>query len=283
VRVLSCERVQSLLSLYGDGELDVTTRLQVRAHLDDCLSCRDDAEVFETIGSALRSQAAERLEAAREEVTRMHNGVIARMSNEGQPLGRRVARSLDDLHLLWVAAAATTAAVFCVAVALGVGRLTLHEVPHSMSAVIGAMATPGSNQNPVSIDGRLLLPRASGGLVVPASMGRGDDGLYPLSAVVTREGEVRNVSLLLSEAELGVSTDVSAILNAASRMRFEPARAAGGSPVAVNVVWLLAHTTVIGSQDGDAIQIPRMRDLPSRPRVGVPISQLHPARLRVVA
>ncbi len=36
------------------------------------------------------------------------------------------------------------------------------------------------------------------------------------------------------------------MIEAASRAQFEPARA-GGAPVAVSMVWLLAHTTVVGS------------------------------------
>jgi hypothetical protein len=278
MRVLICDEVLDLLAMYSDDELDVATQLEVRSHLAWCETCRAEADALDVIGSTLRAASAVRLEQACEDVLRVHNGVLARVPGEGQPFLRRVARSFDDLHMLWIAAAATTAAILCVALALGVGRLTLREVPYSMAAVIGAMASPGSNSNPISVDGRVLLPRTSGDHV-PVRLLRTNDGLFPLSAVVTREGEVRNVSLLLSEAELGVSTDVTAIINAASRVRFEPARAASGSPVAVNVVWLLAHTTVVAREDGDAVPIPRLRDLPSRsPGTGVPISQV-PSRV----
>jgi hypothetical protein len=41
---------------------------------------------------------------------------------------------------------------------------------------------------------------------------------------------------------------IDAMIEAASRAEFEPARA-GGAPVAVNLVWLLAQTTVVGSPD----------------------------------
>jgi hypothetical protein len=280
MRVLICDEVLDLLPMYCDDELDVATQLEVRSHLAWCETCRIEADAVDFIGSTLRAASAVRLERTSEDVSRVHNGVLARVATEGQPFLRRMARAQDDLHMLWIAAAATTAAILCVALALGVGRLTLREVPYSMAAVIGAMASPGSNSNPISVDGRVLLPRTSSDHV-PVRLLRTHEGFFPLSAVVTREGEVRNVSLLLNEAELGVSTDVTAIINAASRVRFEPARAAGGSPVAVNVVWLLAHTTVVARGDGDAVPIPRMRDLPSRsPSTGVPISQ-GPSRLRL--
>ncbi|HXE80274.1 MAG TPA: hypothetical protein VNK41_05965, partial [Vicinamibacterales bacterium] len=49
------------------------------------------------------------------------------------------------------------------------------------------------------------------------------------------------------------------LLDAAAQTRFEPARA-GGSPVAVNVIWLMAHTTVVGKHEADlATAAPRVR------------------------
>lgn len=274
MRGVSCERVLRLLPLHCDGELDVPVQLQVRAHLARCESCRLEAEALEDVGAALRKASAAHLETSRDEIAAVHNGVLVRVAGEGQPLLRRVARSFDDLHLLWIAAAATTAAALCVAVALGVGRLTLREVPYSMSAVIGALASPGSNSNPISVHARVLLPRANGEAVLPARL-MGAESLYPLSAVVTQEGEVRNVSLLMSEAELGVSADISALLDAAAQVRFEPAREAGGSPVAVNVVWLLAHTTVVGSQDAVVVPLPRMHSVPRSRTSSIPISRVH--------
>lgn len=273
MRGVSCERVHHLLPLYCDGELDVPVQLQVRAHLARCEPCRLEAEALEHVGAALRKASAAQLETARDEIAAVHNGVLVRVPGEGQPLLRRVVRSFDDLHLLWIAAAATTAAALCVAVALGVGRLTLREVPDSMSAVIGALASPGSNSNPISVHARVLLPRANGE-AVPARL-MGAEALYPLSAVVTQEGEVRNVSLLTSEAELGVSADISALLDAAAQVRFEPAREAGGSPVAVNVVWLLAHTTVVGSHDAVVVPLPTMRSVPRSRTSSIPISRVH--------
>jgi hypothetical protein len=55
------------------------------------------------------------------------------------------------------------------------------------------------------------------------------------------------------------------MIEAASRAQFEPARA-GGAPVAVSLVWLLAHTTVVGS----AADVERlMRPLSPSPESGL--------------
>ena len=63
-----------------------------------------------------------------------------------------------------------------------------------------------------------------------------------LSALVTREGRVSDLSVLKNDRD---RAELLQILDAISRHRLEPARF-GQAPVAVNLVWLLAHTTVRG-------------------------------------
>jgi hypothetical protein len=56
------------------------------------------------------------------------------------------------------------------------------------------------------------------------------------------------------------------MLDAVSQSRFEPAQAAGGAPVAVNMVWLLARTTVKGTPhalEREMLQWRRSRLTPS--------------------
>ena len=63
--------------------------------------------------------------------------------------------------------------------------------------------------------------------------------MLALSAVVTREGRVSGLSVLANTDR----RDLEMILAGISQARLEPARA-GSDPIAVNVVWLLTHTTV---------------------------------------
>jgi hypothetical protein len=68
-----------------------------------------------------------------------------------------------------------------------------------------------------------------------------EDVVLPLSVIITREGRVLDVSVLGDDH----GRDFSNVLDALSRTRLQPAQA-GGAPVAVSLVWLLAHTTVRG-------------------------------------
>jgi hypothetical protein len=64
--------------------------------------------------------------------------------------------------------------------------------------------------------------------------------MLALSAVVTREGRVSELSLLNSDSD---RREINSILTGISQASLEPARV-GGDAIAVNVVWLLTHTTV---------------------------------------
>ena len=71
-----------------------------------------------------------------------------------------------------------------------------------------------------------------------------DDAVFAFATVVTREGRVSGYELLHSDGR--TAAEVSRISDVPSTLRFAPAQA-GGSPVAVNMVWLLARTTVKGT------------------------------------
>jgi hypothetical protein len=81
--------------------------------------------------------------------------------------------------------------------------------------------------------------------------GAADDGAFTLSAVVTREGRLTNLELhreggLQPKAGSLEARAVQSMLGAMSQARLEPARVAG-LPIAVNMVWLITHTTVRGT------------------------------------
>jgi hypothetical protein len=211
---------------------------------------------------------------------------VARVQTDPpQPLGRRAARAFNDQgHWLWAVAGATAATAVCLVAALGVARLSQREVPHSMAAIIGAMADPGSNRNPIAIDERLLLPRAYPGEIMPAALAE-RDAVFALSAVVTREGHVQNLELLgPGSMRAWEAEQVLEVLDLATQTRVEPARS-GRTPVAVNVVWLLAHTTVVG-KDRELQVAPvlrRLPELPVTPRTSVPMSSIRPLPGRSMA
>lgn len=242
---LSCAAVRRLLTPYHDGELELYQQVAVQAHLRTCPACAAERRALRDLGEALRQAAAAH---AGDDAEVLGRQVLARLQYERQMTwSRRVDRWLDDLHLVWAAVGATAATLICVAAVLGLLRAGAHRQPASMAAVIGAMAHPGSNENPVRLDSRrMLLPRSDPDAPMLPLMLNRDDAVVALWAVVTREGRVTGLELLPQEARLPIAESaMGALLDAAAQARFEPARA-GGAPVAVNMVWLLAQTRVVG-------------------------------------
>jgi hypothetical protein len=272
------------LAAYRDGELPMDRQLAVRAHLAGCPGCLADAQAVDRLGGLLRHASSARVESMRDTLSSVHAQVLARVqADPPQPLGRRAARACDDQgHWLWAVAGATAATLVCLLAVTGVMRLGLREAPHSMAALIAAMADPGSNRNPMPIDERLLLPRAYPGEIMPAALAE-RDAVFALAAVVTREGHVQNLELLgPGSMRAWEAEQVLEVLDLAAQTRFEPARS-GRSAVAVNVVWLLAHTTVVGKERDLPVApaIRRLRDIPVTPRTSVPMSSVTHARDRV--
>jgi len=275
--VWTCAQARRALAAYHDRELDVTSQVAVQAHLRTCPSCLAERRRLAELSSMLRVQAQTRRTG---DLGRIERSVLARIQVERQLSWRHQAtRVFEDLHFMWAAVGATVATIAIVCVAAGMMRVALREQPLSMAALIGTMSSPGSNQNPVMVDGRMLLPRTSPPwLVDPPGLGR-DDAVFALSAVVSREGRVMNLELLEGARRLPVADQaILELLDAAAQARFEPARA-GGAPVAVSLVWLVAHTTVRGKKtraDWPVFEAPR-----PLPRTGMPVSE-RPSQLDTI-
>jgi anti-sigma factor RsiW len=246
MRQLQCSAIRKMLPAYRDGELREDRALAVRGHLRSCEACAEELEALNVLGEAIRDSLHERADLHDGHVVSLHNRVVAAVQADR---AQRAESWLDDLHLVWTMAGATVASVACLFAALGVMRLALREVPSSMAAVIGALGAPGSDRNPLRLDGRMPLPSLDN--AVPAVVVSPDEAMLALSAIVTREGRVSQVELVMPEAGgLPHEDALLQLLDAAAQTRFEPARA-GGAPVAVNVIWLMAHTTVVGKETLD--------------------------------
>ena len=88
---------------------------------------------------------------------------------------------------------------------------------------------------------------------IPSSLGQEDHVSMGATSALKASRVVRNarmavaIEMLAAEQARALKVKpevVLAMIDAASRAQFEPARA-GGAPVAVSMVWLLAHTTVV--------------------------------------
>jgi hypothetical protein len=224
----TCAAVRRRLQSFYDRELQVREQIAVESHIHDCSRCAAAPAPFD-------------------DWTGLRSAVVSRMrAEEHESWMARTRRAFDDMHLVWIGLASSTATFACAAIVLSMLHYASPERADSLAAMITVMGAPsGSDLNPARLDGRIRVPTVPEDGVVYATLERSvslDDRMLPLSAVVTREGRVSGLELLSTDHNL---QEVNDLVNALSRGRLEPAQS-DGSPVAVNLVWLVAHTTVKG-------------------------------------
>jgi hypothetical protein len=240
--VLTCIAVRRRLAAFHDDEVEIRERIAIENHIESCPRCQGELSALESVGEALRLAAAP---GPADDWTGLQPGVISRMKAEAaESWSARVGRLFDDLHLVWIALAATAATFVCGAIVLGMLHFASPERDDSLAAMIAVIGAPsGSDLNPASLDGRIQVPTVPSDGVVSASLeesGAHGELALTLAAVVTREGRIHGLEVLANDRDRG---HVSQLLDAISRAQLEPARY-GADPVAVNLVWLVEHMTV---------------------------------------
>jgi Putative zinc-finger len=254
VTFVACDVVRPQLEAYFDDELPLDEHLVVRTHLEDCAGCASEAGALSQLREAfgdVRSVTAGRLATPSPEWT---GHLLTQVQVERQLSWHTwLASVFDDMHLVWPALGATVAVLVCLLASGQVMEATAVQRPDSLAGVIDYLANPGSNVHPVRIDEFTMVPRRHASSDWPLAS---EDSVLTLSTVVTREGRIGRIEMLSPELVRALKMKpevVEALIEAASRAQFDPARA-GGAPVAVNLIWLLAHTTVVGSpQDVEAL------------------------------
>jgi hypothetical protein len=247
MRLLTCAAVRRRLAAFHDRELPIGEMISFESHIKDCPPCAGELAELQNVGSLLRMAAAP---APADEWAGLASGVVGRMSAEDhESLRARFGRVFEDMHLVWIGLASTTATFLCGAIALGTLQFASPERHDSIAARMAVLAAPsGSDLNPARLDGRYRFPSVPQDGVMQRTLestalaeGVSDsDTMLTVSAVVTLDGRVSDL-LVLGNARHG--SQFTSILDAISQTRLQPAELAG-SPVAVNLVWLLAQTTV---------------------------------------
>jgi anti-sigma factor RsiW len=247
---LTCSAARCRLSAYHDGELPVDETIAVGAHLRQCRSCAFEAQEIAEVGDVLRCHAGPLLDDLDDAVHLAQRVTSRLLAEEAESWHSRTARAFEDMHLVWAGLAACGATVACAVILFVIGYLAPAPRADSISGLLAAMALPpGSNANPVSPMDGVVLPRVRGDAYVRAmfetdgEIANEEDLVFALAAVVTREGRLANPEVIQASARDG--DEVVRLMNTVMQARFEPASRAG-APVAVNMVWLVARTTVKG-------------------------------------
>jgi hypothetical protein len=266
---LSCAEAQRRIQALHDGESPIADQVAAAAHLDQCRDCAAALADLRLIRLALRAARLPGLPLSRDEDLGFLSAVVSRACVEKQlSLRTRIREMFDDLHFVYAGLGATAAAIVCSVILLGMTRLATSESPGSLAAMIRILASPGSNENPVAVGPRVSLPRALDDpfSVLPI---HADDAVFALAGVVTREGRARHLELLRPNVDPAILMNVhdvklvDELMDVISEARFVPASRAG-SPVAVNMIWIVAYTTVRGTLEAvDAIPVPPVPPVPT--------------------
>ena len=246
---MSCAAVRRVIGQLHDGELAVPSQIRIEAHLAECTGCRSRRDELLTIQTLIRTGATrpESADYDDEMLSGVLSSVMAQIRRERRFLWReRVGRVMADASRVWIPGGAVACTVVgAVALATVLSLLTpIHQ--NSLAALLHGLGTPGSNANPVMVARGVTLPTVSREQRLPMFLSRIPDPLRPnvtLAGVVTREGALSQVEVLGSSSARDEFEDD--LFQLAAEIRFSPALY-GGSPVAVNVVWLLERTTVRG-------------------------------------
>ena len=251
MHVLPCDRVREDLAAYHDGELPIDEHVLIQSHLQECVACRLEEQAISDLGDALRTMAG---------------SVPGRSAHDGRLTAARARAHSRRRAVRRSAPACATCSKTCTSCGPGSARRSrccsassrrpaccrppARRSPDSLAGIISTIASADTN-DPVRLAGAVFENRAL--LDTTEAMQTTDqDAELMLSALVTRDGRIQNLELLEQQARaLHIKPEViGAMLDAASRARFEPAQS-GGLPVAVNVVWLVTSTTVKGQPDYD--------------------------------
>jgi hypothetical protein len=256
MKVLTCGATRRRLQAFHDQELSLGDQIAVGAHLGWCDECAAELAELRQVGSALRGSMRGRTTLSDDEANSLRHGVVSRMKAEQTVSFVAQAREMfEDMHLVYAGLGGAAAAMVCVFIMLGMFRFAANERPDSLAGMVAVLGSPGSNFNPVRpefppvppLEARVQLPRPLNQAfsTYPDATG---DSLIMLAGIITREGTVADLALLdpgggRLSSQAGQSKAVEDLLGAVSRARFEPARV-DGLPVAVNMVWVVEHTTV---------------------------------------
>jgi hypothetical protein len=246
MKALTCSATRRRLQAYYDEELPVSDQIAVSSHLEWCDACAELHADFERVGAALRASMPGRVAFSSDEETNLQARVVNQLkAEETVSLAAQAREMFEDMRLIYAGVGGAAAAMVSVVIALGI-MMQFASKPGPLPAppleAHAIVLPPAPLPEP-----RVQMPRPLGASI-PAGSDFTGDSVVMMVAIVTREGTVTNLSLLepgggRSSQLLTRTKAVENLMGAVSRARFEPARV-DGLPVAMNMVWVVEHTTV---------------------------------------
>ena len=287
---VGCEQARELLEPFLDGEISIDDQVAVESHLRWCQTCAARIDDLRVIGASVRGGAASVGTCEDEEaLAAIQSGVLARvLAERDQAFLTRIRASFSDTRLLFPALGATMALMLCLGVTVTVQATTSRQLTEMLIArtpprvideaqtpyavrMLEQSADPGSDQNPLRLDDAFVTPQLlEGKLALSALEGIPDDEVFTLATVVSKKGRIENYELLRTSADgprfAGATVgEVDSVLSAVRHFRFAPAQAQDGGAVAVNMVLLLAKTSVVAARISAKPVAPVVRARPAPP------------------
>jgi hypothetical protein len=250
MKVLSCGATRRRLHAYYDRELPVGDQIAVASHLEWCDECAALHADLGRVGALLRASMPGRAALSVDEASSLQASVVSQMkAEETVSLAAQAREMFEDMRLVYAGVGGAAAAVVSVVIVLGIMMQLAGETKAEVATVApGVIEARVPDLPPIPLpEPRVQMPRPLGAPISAGSDLTGDSVIM-MVAVVTREGTVTELSLLepgggRSSRGITQTKAVENLMGAVSRARFEPARV-DGLPVAMNMVWVVEHTTV---------------------------------------
>ncbi len=244
---MRCADVRRDLSAYHDEELSIGEQIAIQDHLDNCPSCAVEADDLIAIRDALAVEGRRCQSMWGPGLARHHSDVLVRAAAEERvAFTTWITELLEDRRRAFATVGAALAAVLLVAAGLCQLSLGTKGHPDSLAALLQQEGRlwPSRDEAP------LRLPRANAESIMPTTVinqSDADETLSAFAALVTSEGTLSEVEFL-GENSAGHPSAAgrqleSDLLAAATTASFQPA-SKDGTPVAINVVWVVTHRTV---------------------------------------
>jgi hypothetical protein len=241
MKPLSCVAARRRLSAFHDGELPVSDRVAVKAHLRQCGPCTAEVSSMRQIGEELRARAAAAADWQGPAMAGIDAAVLNRLTAERErSVTAQVSGAFQDMRLGLAALGSAAATIISVLIVIGIFYFgPRSERIDSLAGMMEALGAPA-----VGMDSRVFSPpSAESGMT--DSLESEEDAVFALAAVVTRNGRVASLEYLSDQSSDSDRARAIRLLDEVSRARFAPARM-GGMPVAVRTVLVLTRTTVRG-------------------------------------